>query len=326
MTLRALLPEPLTRAAARLHEQAMLVKQRSRLRRIAAYRRPPADPAALLAAVRRKNLIFTITSGRTGTAYLEHLLGLFPDTTSLHEPEPAFVAVQRLVQHEPQRARSFLLEYKLPFIAGVADRNYAEASHLLGKGFFEPLLELGIVPNLVLLRRSPRRIALSYLTRSAVPGRTKMGLKYLLQPSDPGVLPLPHWTQRSAYQLCFWYALEMEVRQQRYAAQLAAVGGVSVDVSAEELHDFERFLAAARSLQLVGRDADLDAIRARHTEMSAITHNANRAAGPRLADIDAEEDAVWRAVAAAAPDLRRRVGERYDPQPHAAPGAREARA
>jgi hypothetical protein len=311
MTLRRLVPGPLAAAAARLREQAMLRKQRRRLVRIAAYRRPPADADALLAAVRRKNLVFTITAGRTGTAYLQRLLGLFPDTTSLHEPEPAFVSVLRLVQHAPERARSFLLEYKLPFIAAVPTGRYVEASHLFGKGFLEPALLLGLMPRLVLLRRHPRRIALSYLARNAVPGRTKLGFKYLLQPSDPGVLPLPDWTRRSAYQLCFWYALEMERRQCAYAARMGELGGAWVDVTAEELHEVERFFAVARTLHLLDPSADLDAVRRRHRELSAVTHNPNRSVPAPRAAVDADEEAVWAAIEPFAPDLRRQVAVRY---------------
>jgi hypothetical protein len=290
----------------------MLASQQRRLGRLAAYRRPPADPDALLAAVRRKNLVFTVTAGRTGTAYLQQLLGALPDTTSVHEPEPAFVAVMRTIQHAPERARSFLLEYKLPAIAAVQTPHYIEVSHLFCKGFLEPTLALGVTPRLVVLRRQPRRIALSLLARQSVPGRTKNGLKYLLQPSDPGVLPLANWTRRSAYALCFWYALEIERRQQVYAERLAALGGTCVDATAGELHDAERFLDAARALKLLGT-ADLDALRLRHRELSAVTHNPNRggAVADDLAAMDSDEESVWAAIAPHAPGLRERVTKRY---------------
>ncbi|MEO8606047.1 MAG: hypothetical protein ABI629_25985 [bacterium] len=324
MAARQLFPEVLTALAAAAHERAFLVKQRRRLVRIAAYHRPPADVDALLAAVRRKTLVFTITAGRTGTTYLQSLLAACPDTTSLHEPEPAFVSVLRMVQHEPDLARRFLLEYKLPFIAGAATARYAEVSHLLCKGFLEPLLELGVRPGFVVLRRSPQRIAASYLQRRTVPGRSKLGLKYLVHPGDPGVLPLPQWTRRSAYQLCFWYALEIERRQAAYSEQLAARGIACVDVTAEELHDSERFLGLVRTLGLLAAGADLDALRRRHRGLSAVTHNANprrAAAGAHTAD----EEAVWSAIAPAAPELRAQVERRYaplDPQACASQAAR----
>jgi len=315
MEARALLPEVVTKLAASVHERAFLAKQRRRLVRIAAYRRPPTDVAALIAALQRKTLVFTITAGRTGTTYLQELLGLFPDTTSLHEPNPAFVSLLRLAQHDPDLARQFLLEYKLPSIAASERGRYVEVSHLLCKGFLEPLLGLGLRPGFVVLRRSPGRIAASYLARRTVPARTKLGLKYLLHPGDPGVLPLPQWTRRSDYQLCFWYALEIERRQAAYMTELGARGITCVDVTAEELHDADCFLAMARALHLLDAAADLDTLRRRHRALSAVTHNANRAGLPQARGVASDEDAVWAAIAPAAPGLRAQVERRYDDPP-----------
>jgi len=292
----------------RLRERAFLARQRGRLERLAAYRRPALDVPALCAAVRRKTVVLTVTGGRTGTTFLTHLFALCPDTTSLHEPEPSFVPVLRRAQHEPDLARRFLLEYKLPFIAGVATRRYVETGHLWCKGFLAPLLALGIAPQVVALRRAPRRVAASLLSRHTVPGRGKLGLKYLLHPLDPGVLPLPDWGRRSDYQCCFWYALEMERRQRDERAPVEAAGGGWVDVTAEELHEPERFLAVARALQLVDDATAVAALRVGHARVAGVTHNPNAAAVP-VADAAAQEEAVWAAVRR--PDLRAWVESRY---------------
>lgn len=296
--------------AFHLRERAFLAKQRRRLRRLAAYHLP-AEARAGLEAARHKTLVFTVTAGRTGTTYLTHLLALCPDTASLHEPEPSFVPVLRLVQHDPALARRFLLEYKLPFLVDVAARRYAESGHLFCKGFLEPLLDLGMVPRLIFLRREPRRVATSLFVRKTVPGRGKLGLKYLLHPADPGVLPLPGWLALSDYQLCFWYALEIERRQAAYAELLDRHGGRWVDVTAEELHDGARFLAMVEALGLVDAETDRPALLRRHAEVSAVTHNPNQGEAAPAAGLDAQEEQVWRAVAAYAPELRRRVAQRY---------------
>ena len=274
-----------------LRERAFLAKQRWRLSRLDPWRRPPVD----LGAVRAKTLVVTVTAGRTGTTFLTHLLALCPDTTSLHEPEPSFVPVLRLAQHDPDVARRFLLEYKLPFVAAVPTRRYVETGHLLCKGFLEPLLALGLAPQVIALRRAPRRVASSLLSRRTVPGRGKLGLKYLLHPGDPGVLALPGWARLTDYQLCFWYALEMERRQRVYRAPVETAGGAWVDVTAEELHDAERFLAAAAALSLLDADTDRAALRAAHARVAAKTHNPN-AATVVVADPAGEEEAVWAAV------------------------------
>src|SRR5262249_19797970 len=65
-----------------LRERAFLAKQRRRLARLEAWHKPPADVAALLAAIRAKTLVLSVTAGRTGTTFLTHLLALCPDSTS----------------------------------------------------------------------------------------------------------------------------------------------------------------------------------------------------------------------------------------------------
>lgn len=298
----------MTSVLFRLRERAFLAKQRRRLDRLDEWHRPPADVDALLATVRAKALVVTVTAGRTGTTFLTHLLALCPDTTSLHEPEPSFVPVLRLAQRDPELARRFLLEYKLPFVADLPTRRYVETGHLLCKGFLEPLLALGLAPRAIALRRAPRRVATSLLSRHTVPGRGKLGLKYLLHPEDPGVLALPAWSRLSDYQLCFWYALEIERRQRAYRAPVEAAGGAWVDVTAEELHDPARFLATADTLGLIDADTDRAALGAAHARVAGVTHNPNAAAAV-VADAARQEEAVWAAVAAA--DLRDWVESRY---------------
>jgi hypothetical protein len=292
----------------RLREQAFLFRQRRRLARLADFHRPPADAAAMLAAVKAKTLVLTVTAGRTGTTFLTHLLALCPDTASGHEPEPSFVPVLRLAQHDAGLGRRFLLDYKLPYIAGLPSRRYVETGHLWCKGFLEPLLALDVVPNIVALRRAPRRIAASLLSRRTVPGRGKLGLKYLLHPDDPGVLPLPGWTAYSDYQLCFWYALEIERRTAAYRPLIAQAGGAWVDVTAEELHDADRFLAAAETLGLLDPDSDRAALRVAHARVAGVTHNPN-AEAVAVTDAAEQEAAVWDAIAA--PVLRSTLHARF---------------
>ncbi|MFN8641067.1 MAG: hypothetical protein U0802_05170 [Candidatus Binatia bacterium] len=295
----------------RVAEQIFLLNQHRRLRRVRHLHRPLRDRDALLAAIRRKHLVFTVTAGRTGTTYVTRLGELLPDTVSLHEPQPSYVHFLRQVQRHPHLATRFLLEYKLPFIAELPAARYLETSHLVGKGFLEPLLDLGLRPSVLLLRREPRAIARSLLTRRTVPGRGKLGYKYLVHPGDPGVLPLPGWRTYSDYQLCFWYALEMERRQHVYGELLVGRGCALADASAEELHDPQRFLAVFDTLGLLAPGIDREALLQRHAEVSARLYNYNRRPPAVVGEPEAAEEAVWRAVAPAAPWLRATIERRY---------------
>ncbi len=276
-----------------------------------AYRRDDVDPNAVLARIARKRLIFAITAGRTGSVFLAKLLELIPDCSAHHEPEPAFQRFLRRVQADPRIADEFLLKYKLPFIAELPQNIYIELSNVFGKGFLGPLIHLGIVPDLIILRRAPRKIAVSYLERYSVPGRTKYGLEFLLQPDDPGVMPLPGWRKMSDYQLCFWYVLEMERRQAHYSTVVRDLGGIVVDATAEEMNDAERFIEMVRGLGLAERDSDVEALRRGHGSVARVEHNKNPQQIHIEGDLAAEEEIVWEAISRFEPSLRRNVERRY---------------
>ncbi len=166
---------------------------------------------------KRKRLVFTVTTGRSGTAYLSTILGFVQNSRAVHEPHPEFADVMRQVQREPELAYRFLLDQKLPAILRSPEEIYIETSHLACKGFLEPLLEIGIVPDLIIHRRPPRDVALSMFKMGTIPGRSDKGLRFYLSPDDTGVLKLPDWDRCNDYQLCYWYCLEIERRAVQYS-------------------------------------------------------------------------------------------------------------
>lgn len=181
--------------------------------------------SVLLEQIQGKRLIFTVTTGRSGTAYLTAVFNYMRDVTALHEPDPEYVDVLREAQVSRHAAEKFVVEKKLPAIAGFKNPIYVETSHLICKGFLEIFLDLGLLPDLVIHRRPMRQISLSLLKMGTIPGRTEKALRFYLHPSDPGVLlPLPDWEKLSDYQLCYWYCLEIERRAQEYAAQFRSRG------------------------------------------------------------------------------------------------------
>ena len=278
-------------------------------------RTPPfrrqVDRVALVSEIAKKNLAFAVTAGRTGTLFIQKLLALVPDTTSLHEPEPAFHRYFSRLRRDPEFAKEFLLEYKLPFIAELPTSNYVELSHVFSKGYIEPLLALGVVPNIIMVRRPPREIALSYLERYTVPARTYYGFEYLLRPDQEGVLPLPGWRRMTDYQLIFWYALEMERRQRAYGEFLGGAGGAVCDITAIEMHNTQDFLRLVDTLGMSGDDFDVAALVERHKAVASEKFNINVDRLQFFGDLDAEEEEVWQRVLAADPTLRSWVETRY---------------
>jgi hypothetical protein len=274
-------------------------------------------PQIVVERANAKRPVFTVTAGRSGTKYLQKLFALLPDTTSLHEPSPNFVHAMRHGQTNPDATVAFVRDHKLPFIAAQTAARYVETSHLFCKGFAESFIRLGVVPDIIVLRRPPREIARSLLRLNSVPARTGLGLRYLLQPNDPGVLPLPGWTQMSNYQLCFWYALEVERRQLRYARIFGELGRRVVEVRLADLLTFDGFRQAAGQLGfLVTAIKDLEP---RFEVLAKVRHNTV-GEGPvpgADSDLDAAENAVWDGVFHYEPLLRSVVMSRYAGAPAA---------
>ena len=285
--------------------------QAKRLPQTEAHFQPDATAADLKSRLAGRTLTFCITAGRTGSVYVEQVLSLLPEVRAEHEPEPAFQRYLRRVQQDPSHARRFMLKYKLPYIAQLDVRHYVETSHVFGKGFLEPTLRIGIVPNLILLRREPRKVALSYLERYTVPGRTKYGFEFLLQPDDPKVMPLPGWRRMNDYQLCFWYALEVERRQREYAELIRKLGGRVAETTALALNDGRRFLDFASSLGFLPESVDSDELLKRHAAVSRKEHNKNPASLTISGDLDAAEAEVWDRISDVEPLLRQQVAEIY---------------
>jgi hypothetical protein len=182
-----------------------------------------------------KRLIFTVTTGRSGTNYLANMLSYLPGVLSLHEPAPTFHAVLRSAVRDPEVAYRFLIENKLPAIAQCPGSIYIETSHVFCKAFFEPMLEIGIVPDLILLSRPKRDVAISFYQLGSIPARTPRGKIYFVQPDDPGVLPMPGWETMHDYQLNFWYTLEIERRAKLYGDEIRRRGGMVYAVTLDEI-------------------------------------------------------------------------------------------
>jgi hypothetical protein len=189
--------------------------------------RPRALEAGELAErLAGRRLIFTITTGRSGTLLLARAIALHRGVAALHEPRPTFSSALRSVLAEPGVAREFWLAHKLPRILERKESVYAETSHLVCKGFLESLVDLGVRPELVVLSRPARAVARSLLALGTIPGRTYGGVKYYLSPSESPCLPLERarWERFSDYQLCFWYCQEIEARARAYEARWAPLG------------------------------------------------------------------------------------------------------
>ena len=244
-----------------------------------------------------KRLIFCVTPGRSGTNYLAKLLEKVPNVGAYHEPHPNFAQAVRLLQAKPSIAHSYLLQFKFPAIMQDPNPVYVETSHMACKGFLEPMIRMGLRPDLIFLRRAPREVAWSFTQRHCIPGRDIYGNRDLVHPTDIGGFPLPNWESYSDYQLCFWYALEMERRQRHYAELAAERGLTAVEISADGLNEWACFARMATALDLTIDEQ----VQAAHGDISAVRHNANVQTAPLPPWLETEERGVYLAVGQTSP-------------------------
>jgi hypothetical protein len=194
-----------------------------------------------------KRLVFTITTGRSGTQTLAEVFACAENTCSLHEPLPPYGKCLQRVQRNADLALEFLLEEKLPAIVAAGMPCYAETSHLLCKGFIEPILELGLRPHFVFVQRDCRAVAKSFTQLNSIPERTELGRDYMLSPADPCLLETHFWEDFTDYQLCYWYALEMKQRSQWYASLFDRVGIPYTWFDFADLRDSQKLVQLAKS-------------------------------------------------------------------------------
>lgn len=273
---------------------------------------PIEDFARIVEAANAKSPIITVTAGRTGSETLGRMIGLAPNVFAHHDPEPSYIQVMRRSQEDPNNAWLFVKNVKIPHIASIREEIYAEASHLACKGFIEPMLTLGLRPSMIFLHRPPREIAISLLNRSVIPMRTELGWLYLLQPGDPNTLPLPpHSSEYSHYQLCFWYALEIERRQARYKTICEKMGLKTFHIATEELASATTFREMLDAVGLSSR-INVNAALAEHGRVSGVRWNRNEHVRDWRIDFDAEEERLWSAIAPYEPILRAEILSRFN--------------
>lgn len=209
-----------------------------------------AQKARIHRIAAQKKLIFTVTNGRSGSLMLARLFDTIDGVMGRHEPPPSFHLLMRWAQGRPELARKFWVHKKLPAIDRQATPIYAETSHLLCKGFLEPLLESGLRPGLVFLTRDLREIAVSMYRLNDIPGRTNRAIKWYLSPADPtfSVLPAGAADNLTDYQLCYWHALESAARISHYQTVAAEHGLPNALLDVEDLNDLDSFVSACTKL------------------------------------------------------------------------------
>ena len=264
-------------------------------------RRHPLDQA-----LAQKDIVLTVTAGRSGTRLLSVLLSKVLGVDARHEPEPRATLWVRPTLENPTFGIDWLIREKLPAIAASPNQIYVETSHFLCKGLIEPMFMLGLRPRFIILRRNSREIAQSFFMLNVVPGRNELGHLGLTKPSDANSLPLPNWQDCSDYQLCYWYAKDIERRQTAYLGFFRKNKISHLDAHIDELLQWESFLNVCRFIDPGVTERTLS--RALFDEIISTNQNTRDMAHPverkdRKLPLDMEEQERQVDLACAANDL-----------------------
>ncbi|PCJ67864.1 MAG: hypothetical protein COA58_01625 [Bacteroidetes bacterium] len=189
-----------------------------------------------LASIKKKRLIFTVTTGRSGTGFLSKFCSNFDDVYSGHEEEPSFTPLMRKGKLDSNIYSDFWIDTKMPSILEKNENTYIESSHLVCKGYFEFLLENDVNFDIINLKREKMEVAKSYFFLNVIPARTSGGLKYLLHPEDSDSLTtIRDWNTLTDFQLCLWYCSEIEHKMKHYEERVRSKGNRVLNLSFRDL-------------------------------------------------------------------------------------------
>lgn len=248
-----------------------------------------------------RRMIFGLSPGRSGTAFLISLLKGLPGLIALHEPEPKYQWQTDDLQKDPGLARSFVTGPKRAWIEALPEACYLEISHYLAKGFMEAWVEeAGIVPDAIILQRDPRKVASSwYLLNVDFTQNKPYIYRHMLHPEDRRTLflPIKDWQTLNNYQLCYWYVLESQRRNEHYARYLEARGGKVFRITLEQISEGKELQALLEWLGMKPHKRMMEILRGRASERVNEKNqfkDHNRMKYLKEMDLDALEEEVRR--------------------------------
>jgi hypothetical protein len=193
-------------------------------------------------------------------------------------------------QSDQSIADRFLNEVKIPWLATIKESIFAEISHLWCKGLLQAWLRRDDlpVPDVVLLDRNLRK---SILRLETTPERSYGGREWYIGPSaQTAILKVKNWDSWSDYQLCYWYAMEVEARKVVLGNLIESQGGRVCRISITELAKWQGVKRLIREL-----DLPKPRIKEIYTLMWLISEKSNTQGSEKVrhGDFPAEQLAAW---------------------------------
>lgn len=239
-----------------------------------------------------RRLVFAISPGRSGSAFLARLIDASANASAVHEPRPRMnggflhgLSEERLAATY-ERRRIKIVQLLRALRALPAGHAYAETSHMFVKTFYDVVLDFFPDVRVVHLRRSTPAVIRSFAQLGYIDTVSTHWRHWMHDPYDsqPLVAPAVDETEADAFDRIIAYLIDIEARagllRERYPgtavipARLETIGEPEGARALLEALDLEWTEAAAAvcarrenvraaAKRLIGRTVDLDYCRER---------------------------------------------------------------
>jgi hypothetical protein len=187
-----------------------------------------------------KTITLMLSAGRSGTNKLATMMSTVPDVYAEHEGDPGFHTVRVANLEDPSVGKAFV-KNKIELFNSKPQTHCVHTGHMVGEGFIEHFLDEGITPNIIVLRRPMREVALSMFNLKWIPGRHELIRGWYSGPDEPNVLPYNGWESAHNYQLCYWWCLDTERRIRHYTPILKEAGCKIYETTLDQMLDLTQF-------------------------------------------------------------------------------------
>tara|TARA_R110002167_G_scaffold27593_4_gene93815 strand:+ start:953 stop:1705 length:753 start_codon:yes stop_codon:yes gene_type:complete len=195
------------------------------------------------------------STGRCGTNTLYAIFANHPSVSSFHEPYPIVLSNNSEISKLDSDMLSIQKRKILTILRNAKTPIYFESNHMFVKNFIEEIFTY--IPKqqikVLHLSRDAVKVATSFYSIGSIPGKTKRGKKYLLEPAATNnQIKLPELLENGEFQhdfyKCLWYWYEIEARVRFYKKKFHQY--FWFDVSTNNLNNEDAIMKLAQYIGL----------------------------------------------------------------------------
>jgi hypothetical protein len=193
--------------------------------------------------------IFVASTGRTGTVSLAKIFEQINKAASFHEPYPIMLNDYPHGACKKKYFDSLFNKLKRIYIkrAAIGNKYYIETNHMFVKNFIhQSIKQFDKKIKIIHLTRDPVSVARSFYQIGSIPGKSKRGKLYLLDPEDAdNIIRYPSKIGKNQkfdddLMRCIWYWYEIEARIQKFKGEYSNVFWYTIKT--DYLNDLNKML------------------------------------------------------------------------------------